>query len=155
VEAQTTSIELSVPSKLGHEVVARQLVGWLGRRLGWDGARVADVQTAVSEACINAIEHGNLGIPDCRVIVAFLCQQSYLDVIVSDEGRQPYHFNGAAPASIEQKMAGLASPRGMGLMLMAQLVDEAGFLPTQPGGGNRYRLRVYCDRPATPRQQPA
>ncbi len=71
VESQTTSIELSVPSKLGHEVVARQLVGWLGPRLGLDGARVADVQTAVSEACINAIEHGNCGMSDCRVTVAF------------------------------------------------------------------------------------
>jgi hypothetical protein len=39
------------------------------------------------------------------------------------------------------KLKGLAPLRGMGLMMIAQLVDEAGFTESQDGG-NHFRLAL-------------
>lgn len=139
-----TTIELSLPSELGYEKLARQTVAWIGPRLGLDAARVADMQTALSEACINAIEHGNANLADRRVEVIFHYSAGHLDAVIADEGVQPYEECGP-PATIDQKIAGLAPARGMGLMLIDQLVDEAGFLPADDARGNRYWMRVYCD----------
>ena len=52
-------MELSFPSELGYEKVAREAVAAFARRLGCDRERVEDLKTALGEACINAIEHGN------------------------------------------------------------------------------------------------
>ncbi len=40
------------------------------------------------------------------------------------------------------KLQGLAPLRGMGLMMIAQLVDEAGFIESQEGGNN-FRLVLH------------
>ena len=141
------TMHMGFPSELGFEKLARHALAWLGPRLGLAGARVADLQTAVSEACINAIEHGNDGRPACRVSVTFSYSSEHLDAVIRDEGVRPYLAPTFPPASIEQKIAGVAAPRGMGLSLITQLVDEAEFLPAEPGGGNDCRLRMYLRPP--------
>ena len=143
----STTIELSLPNILGFEKLARYTVSWLGARLGFDASRIEDIQTAVCEACINAIEHGNQNAPDRRVHVAFSVAGDHLDAVIGDEGATPYWPAEAGPATIEQKLAGCAPARGMGLFLISQLCDEAGFLPAEPTTGNRYWLRMYR-RPA-------
>jgi hypothetical protein len=45
-------------------------------------------------------------------------------------------------AGIDLKLRGLAPLRGMGLMMIAQLVDEAGFTDSVDGG-NHFRLVLY------------
>lgn len=137
------TVELSLPNELGYEKLARHTVSWLGSRLGFDAGRIADIQTAVCEACINAIEHGNQGLPDRRVHVAFSFARDHLDAVIGDEGALPWVDCDSCPATIEQKLAGFAPARGMGLFLISQLADEAGFLPSTPASGNRYWLRMY------------
>ena len=53
------TIEMMFPSELGYEKIARDAIGTLARNMGFDAERVEDLRTALSEACINAIEHGN------------------------------------------------------------------------------------------------
>jgi len=137
------TIEFSIPNQLGYEKLARHTLAWLGPRLGLDSARLADVQTAVSEACINAIEHGNQSAVGRRVHVVFSYAHDHLDAVIADEGMNRYEASDSGPATIEQKIAGLAPARGMGLFLISQLVDEAGFLPPSTEHGNRYWLRIY------------
>ncbi len=144
---QVTAFELSLPSELGYEKLVRHTVAWLGSQLHFDAARIADLQTALSEACINAIEHGNRRQPGRRVGVAFSVTSTHLEAVVADEGICRYRPSETC-ASIEQKLAGLAPERGMGLMLIGNLVDEAGFLPARRGRGNRYRMRMYRPQPA-------
>jgi len=60
-------MDLSFPSELGYEVIAREAVGAFARCIGFEKDRVKDLQTALSEACINAIEHGNMLKPGLRV----------------------------------------------------------------------------------------
>jgi serine/threonine-protein kinase RsbW len=137
-----TRIELSIPSTLGYEKVVREVAASLARRLGFNGERIADLKTAVCEACINAIEHGNQCQAGCRIRVTFVVSASRLEVVVADHGHIKASDAEPAAPTIEQKLSGLASPRGMGLMLISQLVDEAGFLPMRRGKGNRFRLML-------------
>lgn len=143
--AQSTStapfIELSFPSELGYEKIAREAVAAFARRLGCDRERVEDLKTALGEACINAIEHGNARTPGLRVDVCCTSEQDRLTIEVHDSGLNRY--SGTTPsAGIDLKLSGLAPRRGMGLMMIAQLVDEAGFTESHDGG-NRFRFVLY------------
>lgn len=133
-----TSMELSLPSELGYEVIARDAVAAFARRLGLGADRIEDLKTALSEACINAIEHGNLLRPGLRVQIYCRFEHERLEIEVVDQGVNGFVPRGE-PLSISEKIAGHGSPRGMGLLLISQLCDEAGFVP-QEGSGNCFRL---------------
>jgi serine/threonine-protein kinase RsbW len=134
-------MELSFPSELGYEKVAREAVAAFARRLGCDRERVEDLKTALGEACINAIEHGNGHAPGLRVDVSCVGADDRLEVQVHDRGLKRYEAGGTV-AGIDLKLRGLAPLRGMGLMMIAQLVDEAGFTESADGGNN-FRLVLY------------
>lgn len=136
-----TNIELSLPSELGYEVIARDAIAAFARRLGLSSERIEDLKTALSEACINAIEHGNSLLPGLRVHIHCRVEEERLVVEVLDQGISSYS-PGKEPLSIVDKLAGLGSLRGMGLMLISQLCDEAGFVP-QGGPGNCFRFAVH------------
>jgi serine/threonine-protein kinase RsbW len=61
---------------------------------------------------------------------------------VCDAGLQQFTDQEIEPLSIEQKIAGLGSLRGMGLMLITQLADETS-CETDAEGGNCFRLIWY------------
>ena len=54
-----TSVEVRLPSRLGFEKVAMATAASVARLKGFSDERIEDLKTAVAEACINAIEHGN------------------------------------------------------------------------------------------------
>src|ERR1044071_8184888 len=122
--ATPPAMELSFPSELGYEKVAREAVAAFARRLGYDRERVEDLKTALGEACINAIEHGNGRTPGLRVDVSCTCTGDRLEIEVHDCGLKRYESSGAL-ASIDLKLRALAPLRWMGLMMIGQLVDEA------------------------------
>lgn len=51
--------ELRLPTRLGVEKVAMSTAASVAGIMGFSADRVEDLKTAVAEACINAIEHGN------------------------------------------------------------------------------------------------
>lgn len=134
-------MELSFPSELGFEKVAREAVAAFARRLGFDGERIEDLKTALGEACINAIEHGNGRLPGLRVDVSCVCENGRLTVVIHDQGLKRYQQT-FIETSIDKKLDGRVPLRGMGLMMIAQLVDEAGFTESQDGR-NHFRLAMY------------
>lgn len=136
-----TSMELSIPSELGYEMVARDAVAAYARRQGFAGERIEDLKTALCEACINAIEHGNSMTPGLRVDVSCHSDEHQLLIEISDQGVKRYAPTGDA-LSIGDKVAGRGPLRGMGLMLIAQLTDEAGFVDGSQRG-NCFRLTFY------------
>ncbi len=148
-----TSMELSFPSELGYEVIARDAVAAFARRLGITSDRIEDLKTALCEACINAIEHGNSLTPGLRVDISCRCDNDRLMVEVCDQGLKPYIPKGAT-LSTADKIAGLGPLRGMGLMLIAQLMDEAGFA-TDSQKGNCFRLTLYLQPDAVRYRQSA
>jgi serine/threonine-protein kinase RsbW len=142
VRVMSTFIELSFPSELGYEAIARDTVAAFARHTGFDQSRIEDLKTALGEACINAIEHGNMLRPDLFVRIRCRSGDARLLVEVCDAGLQQFTDQEIEPLSIEQKIAGLGSLRGMGLMLITQLADETS-CETDAEGGNCFRLIWY------------
>jgi serine/threonine-protein kinase RsbW len=139
-------MELSLPSELGYEVVARDAVAAFARRQGFAPDRIEELKTALCEACINAIEHGNMLVPDLRVEILCSFDANVLLIDVIDEGRKHYVSNGS-PLTIDEKVLGLGPLRGMGLMLIDELSDEAGFVKSEHRGNCfrlTFRLKARC-----------
>lgn len=133
-------IELSIPSEFGYEKMAMKLARAVARQMGFAPERVEDIGTAVCEACLNAIEHGNQLDARARVQVRINVDADRLSVDVKDEGRggpPPDHF---PEPDINRKVAGQETPRQMGIHVIRNLVDEADFVEDEPGGGNRFRI---------------
>jgi serine/threonine-protein kinase RsbW len=84
--------------------------------------RIEDLKTAVAEACINAMEHGNQMNASVPVSVVLSMNPNELEVKVMDNGSG---MEVPAPApDIDRKMSGEEEARGMGMFLIQALVDE-------------------------------
>ncbi len=126
------AIEISFPNRMGYEKIAMACAASYARVLGFKPDRIEDLKTALAEACINAIEHGNLGRDDARVVVRLFGEDKMLTVWVLDEGTG---LMSAPPEpSIEKKMDSMEPPRGFGLFLIRNLADEVSFDRIGDGG---------------------
>lgn len=126
-----TSVEVRLPSELGFEKVAMSTAASMAALMGFSPDRIEDLKTAVGEACINAMEHGNQ-LDEClHVGVELSRTDSELEVRVSDEGTGPLRT--PALPDIDRKMSGDEETRGMGMFLIQALVDEAEWHKGPPG----------------------
>ncbi len=132
IEKNANSIELRLPSRLGYEKVAMNTAASVARLMGFADERVEDLKTAVAEACINAIEHGNKLDDSLTVGVILSMDEDSLEVKVTDTGDGPKGVH-AAP-DIDKKMHGEEEARGMGMFLIQALVDEAEWVSSPPAG---------------------
>ncbi|UCF90681.1 MAG: ATP-binding protein [Desulfobacterales bacterium] len=119
------TIEVNLPNKIGYERVAMDCAASFAKIVGLVSARIEDLKTAVSEACLNAMEHGNRGRPDARVIVTMNCGDDDFSVSVLDEGEGIREL--PKEPDIEKKIEKLEAPNGLGLFLIKQLVDQVEF----------------------------
>lgn len=127
-------IILHLPSELGYEKVALASVAVVARRMGFSPDRIDDIKSAVAEACINAMEHGNGLNAFTPVVVELDERDNCLQVQISDSGRS------RIPAVLPQPGARDCN-RGWGLYLMQHLVDEF-YIGQAPQGGNTICLRM-------------
>lgn len=81
------------------------------------------LKTAIAEATMNAMEHGNHYDPDLPVRVDVLTSGQKLIVRIIDQGGSVVIPESEVP-DIEAKLAGEQSPRGWGLFLIENMVDE-------------------------------
>lgn len=130
-------VEISLPNKIGYERLAMECSASFARMFGFTKERIEDIKTAVSEACLNAIEHGNEGHPDARVIVTINSRNGAIVVSVTDEGAGIPEF--PSEPSIEKKIEGQETPRGLGIFLIRHLVDDLEFV-SQAQGGHEVRM---------------
>jgi serine/threonine-protein kinase RsbW len=119
------TIEVNLPNKLGYERIAMSCSAIFAKIVGFLPERVEDLKTAVSEACLNAMEHGNLKCPDKRVLVTMDYKDHVFRVSVMDQGEGM----GETPEipknlEIERKIEEFESPRGLGMFLIKHLVDQ-------------------------------
>jgi anti-sigma regulatory factor (Ser/Thr protein kinase) len=73
---------------------------------------------------MNAMEHGNEYRPDRPVSIRVLQTPDSLRVHISDRSREAELPDPETP-DLEAKLAGHQKPRGWGLFLIEQMVDEA------------------------------
>jgi serine phosphatase RsbU (regulator of sigma subunit)/anti-sigma regulatory factor (Ser/Thr protein kinase) len=85
--------------------------------------RLERLKTAVGEAAMNAMEHGNHYQADIPIEVEVLASPTNVAVRISDQGGAPANFDPETP-DLAAKLAGEQSPRGWGLYLIKNLVDE-------------------------------
>ncbi|RRA49601.1 ATP-binding protein [Acidipila sp. EB88] len=134
-----SNVEVLIPSRLGFEKVAMGTAASMARLMGFSEDRVEDLKTAIAEACINAIEHGNRHNPSLPVGVVLSMHGSELEVQVHDDGAG---MTSPAPVpDIDRKMTGEEDARGMGMFLIQALVDEAEWVPS-PVGQSFVRLVI-------------
>lgn len=139
-------IELWIPSELGYEKMAMKLAGAVAQQMGFAPERAEDLETAVSEACLNAMEHGNQLDASTRVRVLLSVDADRLIIDVRDEGRGGPPPDHIPEPDIERKLAGEETLRHMGLFLIKHLVDEAGFVEPDVGSGNQFRMVMHLQR---------
>ncbi len=119
----TVLAEWAVPSEPGNERLAmRQVAAVVGARQ-LPARRLERLMTAVAEATMNAIEHGNHYQGAVPVTIRVLTSGATLAVWITDQSGNKARPTPVAP-DLEAKLAGLQSPRGWGLFLIEHLVDE-------------------------------
>jgi serine phosphatase RsbU (regulator of sigma subunit)/anti-sigma regulatory factor (Ser/Thr protein kinase) len=116
--------DFSVPSRPGSErEVAGRVVDAVAE-LDLPAARRDALETAVAEATMNAIEHGNLNDATLHVEVRVFVAEHALVVRVTDQGLGGGVPDDVETPDIEAKLRGEQSPRGWGLFLMRSMVDD-------------------------------
>ncbi|MGI8407261.1 MAG: ATP-binding SpoIIE family protein phosphatase [Actinomycetota bacterium] len=115
--------EFELPSDPGNEREVMDRVAEAVRSLKLPDGRIDNLKTAVSEAAMNAIEHGNKSNADLAVGVQVLLSEDDLRVLIQDFGGDQDIPEAETP-DIEAKLAGLQKPRGWGLFLIKNMVDS-------------------------------
>jgi serine/threonine-protein kinase RsbW len=144
------NVELILPSRLGYERVAMECSASLARIHGCPPERIEDLKTVVAEAAINAMQHGNRGRPDSRVIVRIDVVGDTLQVSVLDEGEG---IRGEIPQpDIERAIENGREVVGFGLFLIRNLTDRVDFDQVAGGG---HAVRMAIDMKPGPRAEAA
>jgi serine phosphatase RsbU (regulator of sigma subunit)/anti-sigma regulatory factor (Ser/Thr protein kinase) len=112
-----------IASEPGNERVAIDRVESAVASLSLAAARLERLKTAVGEATMNAMEHGNKYQPDVPVEINVLASATMLRIRISDSAGDQALPDVAAP-DLDAKLAGLQTPRGWGLFLIQNMVDE-------------------------------
>jgi serine/threonine-protein kinase RsbW len=119
------AVEVSLPSKLGYERIAMDCSASFAKMAGFAQDRIEDLKTAVAEACLNAIEHGNKGHPDTRVLVTMDFKDDRFSVCVKDNGKGIARI--PRDKTVMRRIENLEPPKGLGTYLIKKLVDEVEF----------------------------
>jgi anti-sigma regulatory factor (Ser/Thr protein kinase) len=113
-----------LPSEPGNERLALARVAETVQGLGLSDARLEKLKTAVAEATMNAIEHGNGNRAEIPVEVEVTQQGDEIVVAISDQGGEEHPSNSEAEQpDLLKKLDGAQSPRGWGLFLIRNMVD--------------------------------
>ncbi len=113
-----------LPSEPGNERLALARVAETVQGLGLSDARLEKLKTAVAEATMNAIEHGNGNRAEIPVEVEVTQNGDEIVVAISDRGGETHASGGLAEEpDLLMKLDGGQSPRGWGLFLIRNMVD--------------------------------
>ncbi len=135
--------ELHIPNKFGSEKLVMEQVATLAKKIGFSDDRIEDLKTAVSEACLNAIEHGNEMNATTKVGISLSVNGTKMKVSVEDKGNG---MRGKVnEPNIDNKINGTETPRGWGLFLIKSLMDDIKFEP-KADGGNVTTMIIHLDK---------
>ncbi|MGI8910344.1 MAG: ATP-binding protein [Rubrobacteraceae bacterium] len=116
--------EFSLPSEPGNERRVAGEVAAAVESLGLSEQRMERLKTAVAEATMNAMEHGNEYRAEVPVVVEVLASGQELLIRITDLGGSPVPVPDPEVPDLSAKLEGLQTPRGWGLFLIRNMVDE-------------------------------
>lgn len=151
VKEKVSETRLSIPSILGFEWIAMDCAAAVAAVMQFSPQRIEDLRTAVGEACLNAIEHGNKLNANATVTLIFKIQKTLLQIEIHDEGKRFVH---AETPHIDEKIEGKERPRGWGIFLIKHLADEVQF-ESKPKGGNAIKMVMHLDKECAPHEKEA
>jgi anti-sigma regulatory factor (Ser/Thr protein kinase) len=111
-----------LPSEPGVERLAMQRVAAAVEPLALPSSRLERLKTAVAEATMNAVEHGNQFQAEAPVTIEVLASERDIAVRITDRGGGPVDIVAETP-DLEAKLDGRQRPRGWGLFLIRRMVD--------------------------------
>jgi anti-sigma regulatory factor (Ser/Thr protein kinase) len=115
--------EWTIPRQPGNERQVMERVATDVKAFKLPDRRLEDLKTAVAEATMNAMEHGNHYKAEVPVAIQVLASKTALAIRIRDQGgSEP--IPAAREPDLEAKLAELQSPRGWGLFLIRNMVDE-------------------------------
>jgi anti-sigma regulatory factor (Ser/Thr protein kinase) len=94
------------------------------KELPLSGQRLDRLKTAVAEATMNAMEHGNRYDPDVSVNIQVWLLKERLLVRIIDRGSGPLSSLKAQGPNLEAKLEDAQTARGWGVFLIERMVDE-------------------------------
>ncbi len=121
--------ELALPMAKEAELVAAQCLDQIGKNLHISQDAIGQLQIAVIEACINALEHGKGA--GGNIQVSFVVAEDHVEASIESSGREFI-----VPETGEPFMGGesaKAPGRGWGIKLMKRFADEVRFEKTARG----------------------
>ena len=114
----------TLASEPGNERLALARVAGTVKDLGLSDARLERLKTAVAEATMNAIEHGNGNRPEIPVEVEVTQDGDEIIVAITDQGGRIHpDTDEHEEPDLVRKLDGDQSPRGWGLFLIRNMVD--------------------------------
>lgn len=118
-------VEFAVPSEPGNERLALARVADAVASSGLTPDQLERLKTAVAEATMNAIEHGNHNNAALDVDITVVDTGDTVSVSIVDHGgaHAPAAGTPVELPDIDLKLAGMQSPRGWGLFLIQNMVD--------------------------------
>jgi serine phosphatase RsbU (regulator of sigma subunit)/anti-sigma regulatory factor (Ser/Thr protein kinase) len=122
-QAWQTLAEFSFPSLPGTERQAMEQVAAVFEQTDLPKEKLERFKTAVAEGILNAMEHGNSFRPDLMAEVKVLLSNEAVMVQITDYGGGKEIPISHTP-DLEAKLAGLQSPRGWGLFIIKNMVDD-------------------------------
>jgi anti-sigma regulatory factor (Ser/Thr protein kinase) len=116
--------DFTLPNEPGNERLAMEKVAGAIEELRPSEQRLERLKTAVGEATMNAMEHGNKYRAQVPVEVQVEVVDRDLMVRITDSGSGPPPAKAGDVPDLEAKLGGLQTPRGWGMFLIARMVDE-------------------------------
>ena len=121
--------DITLPITRDAELIVAQSLEQIGKNLNISQEAVGQLQIAVIEACINAMEHGR-GTDD-KVYISIAAEDDHLEVSVESAG-QEFIIQETGEPYRDQESA-KATGRGWGLKLIKRFVDHVKFEKTKYG----------------------
>ncbi len=116
--------DFTLPSEPSNERRATEEVARAVSGLGLPERTLERLKTAVAEATMNAMEHGNKYQPEVPVVIEVLASDTALSVRITDQGGSPVSDPDKEVPDLEAKLVGMQTPRGWDLFLIQNMVDD-------------------------------
>lgn len=130
--ARQTITEFRINNEAGNEREAIRHVAVALSSHSVNPAQMERIKTAVSEAALNAMEHGNRGSSNDQVKISIEIDDALILISVSDKGGMHTIPTMPVEPDLAAKLAGEQQPRGWGLFLIRNMVDALE-VQNQPG----------------------
>ncbi|MBH08750.1 MAG: anti-sigma regulatory factor [Candidatus Marinimicrobia bacterium] len=128
VAKQKPTVELTIPVLPDMELLATQTSAAVAKHMNLDDEKTAEINMALSEACINAFEHSE---SKSEIEIHFKISDDKLIIQVTDSGKG-FDKSKVDIPNIEEKISS-DYKRGWGLKLIEELMDTVKFDSSEEG----------------------